>query len=225
MSLQAKPKYLFFDWDDTLVNTKILSHKSFNQLCEYLKMDYCFSIDEVIKINSMNFEDFFKNFFAERANEAINVYREIYNKNSSILKPMDKAVDLLKELQKQKIYTGIISNKPHDLLKKEVEKFEIDEYLQFYLGSDYFPTIKKPNTDLYTLICKERNIEKETKKTAFCGDSLIDVKFCVDCDMENIFFVGKDEYIKDYLNQIPVQKKSKIILSNESFEEIFKVLH
>ena len=115
----AKLKYALFDWDNTLVESRSSLVAAVNQVL----IKYGLPEWDKIKCrrnNNLSFKDNFPNIFQDKADEAYELYRQIYlqimPQKISSYPYVDKVLQYLSD---NKVGLYIVSNKERRLLEKE----------------------------------------------------------------------------------------------------------
>ena len=116
----SKVKYVLFDWDNTLAESKtpllfairqVLAEKSLPEWETYNN----------VRDNSISFRENFKNFFNGRADEIYERYVEIYLQNvERLISTFPKVQEVLDFLRKRNVLIMIMTNKDRRLLEFEL---------------------------------------------------------------------------------------------------------
>ncbi len=114
-------KYVLFDWDNTLADTRPLLVAAVNRvLSEYNLPEWETSKQK--RNPDLSFRDNFPNIFGEKAVQAYQRYTEVYLQEISKLKPVSGAPEALEYFRKQNLPLLIMSNKDRKLLDIEVKQ-------------------------------------------------------------------------------------------------------
>lgn len=107
----------------------------------------------------------------EEALKSANLFRENYKKYSLFEAELYPGViDLLECLKEKRVHIAVATNKSHDNAMQILEKFGIDFYCEYMLGSDLTGKLKKAD------IIEEcvRQMEIDRMRTVYVGDSSFD---------------------------------------------------
>ena len=167
-----KPKAVLFDWDNTLVNTwPVINHALNETFKEFDKPIW--SMDETIGRVRLSLRDSFPEIFGNEWQNArdkfYRVFKEIHLEKLEIL---PKSEELLKYLQNNNFYTGIISNKTGNFLRDEVDYLGWNKYFTTIIGAGDADKDKPEIEPLYMAL-NNSNID--------LGN---DVWFVGDCDVD-----------------------------------------
>lgn len=207
MIIKKIPEYCFFDWDNTIVDTDSFALEIFSHLSDSCNLNISFSKDDMIKFNGLRFQDVFQNLFKEDASKMLELYRNIYNEKGEIPKVIDTAKILIENLKELGVKMAIISNKPHEVLNKEIEQHDMLRHFEWISGEGSCSAIK-PDTAIFDYTCEKLQIKDPNQKHfIFFGDSPIDIEFSKNCNIDCVF-VGLKKSIEsfehlsgDYLNK------------------------
>ncbi len=220
-----KPDFCFFDWDNTIVNTDKISHVAFSAVCNEMQIDHCFTLEQVVQVNGLDFNRFFKDFFKEQAEKAISIYRRVYNENSHNLSVFEDMFILLKKIKNLDIKMAIISNKPYDILKEEVVRLKVAEYMADFTGSGLTDK-EKPDKSLFDLVCKRLKINDPKQKNIwFFGDSPIDIQFSKNSNMNATIFLGLKKNIKHTIEDMNLNEDKSILFTEGSIKKAIEIFN
>lgn len=167
-----KPKAILFDWDNTLVDTMPLICASINQVLAHFNMP-SWSDDEIKKKVQLSAKDSLPGYFGNRWKEALAIYRDFYHQHHlALIKPLEGALDLLKQLQDDHIPIGLVSNKVSSTLRKEVTHLNWDPFFTVLVGSGDAEK-DKPHPDPAFLALETMRISASTE-IWFVGDAPVD---------------------------------------------------
>lgn len=132
-------KYILFDLDGTIVNTK----EGITRCVEYSLSHFGISVknrDELeVFIGPPLHKSFqvYYGFDEEKSMDAVSKYRERY-KDIGIFEcnPYEGIVELIKELYKNNYYIGLATSKPEEYAIRILEKFKLLEYFRVVTGSN-----------------------------------------------------------------------------------------
>lgn len=147
---------------------------------------------------------------AQEPKRAVELFREHYRNNlSNKSRVYDGIMELLEELKKRKIITGVFSNKPHDATQ-EVCKQYFPDYFQEVLGSGVYE--RKPNPEGLLAMMDKLGLTRD--QVLYIGDSDVDVYTaknagvaCIQVDwgfqspLEDVLVISQPLELLDYLDR------------------------
>jgi phosphoglycolate phosphatase len=165
-------KAIFFDWDNTLVDTWPVLLDSSNAVLRHFGKSEI-SLEEVkIRARLSSRESF----------------PEQFGESWENIKLFDGAASLIESLKKSNKIVVIISNKKKDLLRSEVKRFGISNDL--ILGSGD-ATFDKPHPEMGIIALK--HFQLQPNEVVYVGDSITDWNFAKNLDMPAIA-IGDEAY-------------------------------
>lgn len=169
-----KPKAVFFDWDNTLINTCSLSFYGLNALMKHFGKKQL-SWEEYMQAASLSDRSFFQMYFEENEiPRAASFLQKVMDEQKPDMSHIFSGVhELLSFLQKEKILSGVVSNKNGDMLREEAQSLGLSSYFQCLVGS--YDTIKDKPHPLPLLYALEKVHLTPGHDIWFVGDSLADV--------------------------------------------------
>jgi len=115
----SKLKYVLFDWDNTLVESRSALVAAINHVLSQYHLPVWEKIRH-LRDNNLSFKDNFPNLFGTKATEAYDMYRNIYlqimPQKIKVYPYVEQILDLLKN---KNIHFYVVSNKERILLEKE----------------------------------------------------------------------------------------------------------
>ena len=116
----AKVKFVLFDWDNTLAESKTPLVYAIKQVIAEKKLPSWESL-QAVRDHDLSFKANFKNFFKERAAEVYARYAEVYLQNvKRLIKTFPKVHEVLELLQKRGVKLMVMTNKDRRLLEYEL---------------------------------------------------------------------------------------------------------
>jgi phosphoglycolate phosphatase len=168
------PKYVIFDWDNTLVSTWGTIVKIMDHVLAHFGMEP-WTIDEIKQKTHLSAKDYFPVVFGDKTAEAFRVLRQYATLNQKTqleeLKAMEGAENLLKKLQDLKIPCAILSNKQGDRLRIEVQHMGWGDYFVGIFGSTDFLEDKPSGLPAREILKK---FGWDAQQTWFVGDTPVD---------------------------------------------------
>lgn len=169
----SKLRYVLFDWDNTLAESRTALVKVVNQvLAEYGLPAW----DEVKKYrdNDLSFRDNFPNIFGkEKAADAYERYAALYwDQVPSLIKTFPGVVETLEFFRRRQIPMIIVSNKDRRLLERELPiLFNPDWFLRIVCGHEAARDKPYPEQIFYALAGLLKPEEITPPKVMMVGDS------------------------------------------------------
>jgi len=197
-------KAIFFDWDNTLVDTWPVLLDSSNAVLRHFGKSEI-SLEEVKIRARLSSRESFPEQFGESWEEALSIFYKAIDANKENIKLFDGAASLIESLKKSNKIVVIISNKKKDLLRSEVKRFGISNDL--ILGSGD-ATFDKPHPEMGIIALK--HFQLQPNEVVYVGDSITDWNFAKNLDMPAIA-IGDKAY------EGPILAKFSSI--NESMQE------
>lgn len=135
LSTLKQPKAILLDWDNTLIDTRNTLYEAANKSLSDLGFPPL-SPEEAEKSMSMSPADTFKFVYKDKAAEGRKLfYHYIDQMPLDRLTPLPGAMDFIRTAHQQNIKLGVVSNKTGHLLRREIEHFELGEYLVSVVGA------------------------------------------------------------------------------------------
>lgn len=226
-----KIKAIFFDLDDTLINSKTAQY---NAICQFRKLFKIFEeVDEeyfskiwheitiklyeeyakgkmdfqtqrVKRIKNL-FEKFNINIDDKLAQKYFEAYLNLYKANWNLF---GDTLETLEDMQK-KYKLVLITNGDSKQQREKIEKTKIENYFSKIIISSEVG-VSKPKKEIFELACKEINIEPEN--CLMVGDSYrLDIKGAQNAGLKAVWVNRKNENI-EYKNQINELKELNNII-------------
>ena len=144
--INQRPAGVFFDWDGTLVNTLPFLFSAHN----FVRVELGFEpwqlheFKENVKYSS---RELYAKIYGERAQQAMDILAKHMSENHiEKLEVLPDSFELIDYLLKQAIPCGIVSNKRHEFLLKEVAHLGWENHAQVIIGAG-FSERDKPAAD------------------------------------------------------------------------------
>lgn len=169
----TKTKAIFFDWDGTLVDTIPTLFKSHNMV----RQDYGFepfTKEQFFENVQFSSRELYPRLYGDDADAALTkLYNFVEDIHLQELTPLPYALELIKALHAQNYIIGIISNKKHKYLIREVSHLGWDKYVSVMGGAGYAAQ-DKPNAAPLLKALTHVNITPESMM--YVGDTETDLK-------------------------------------------------
>ena len=185
--IKQKFKAVFFDWDNTLVDTWPTLFNATNVTLKHFGRAEI-SMEEVKIRARLSSRESFPKLFGNDWKEALDIFYKSINENKNDIKLYDGTLPLLNSLKKAEKIIAIISNKKGGLLREEIELFNIPADLVLGSGDTAFD---KPNPEM-GLVALE-HFKLNASDTVYIGDSITDWEFAKNLNMAAIA-IGDDDY-------------------------------
>ena len=181
---------VLFDWDNTLVHSWHTIHAAYNATFADFSMPTV-SLPEVQRLARQSARTSFPTLFgAQRSDEAIEIYRAHYQKIAGKPTPIKGSKELLQYLQRRSILIGVISNKSHDFLTKEITALDWGQYFSLgWLGAGRAEKDKPSPLALqqFAALASGRTLPDKAWPVQpsnilyYVGDNAIDITFAHNC--------------------------------------------
>ena len=184
---KQKFKAVFFDWDNTLVDTWPMLLKSTNVTLQHFGLPPLTLAEVKISARASTREGFPKQ-FGERWQEAQDVFYKAIHAYKDELRLYDGVFEKLKLLKDANYKVAIISNKKNKILHEEIKQFNIPNDLVLGSGDTSY---EKPNPEMGLIALK--HFDLDSKEVVYVGDSITDWVFANNLNMPAIA-IGDDAY-------------------------------
>lgn len=170
----AMPEAVFFDWDGTLVNTLPFLHSAHNHVRGVLGFAP-WNEDEFKGYVRYSSHELYGPLYGARAGEALEILRTHMAENHlSSLEVLADSLTLLEFLEKHRIPSGLVSNKRHEFLLREVSHLGWDHLFGVTIGAGFAEKDKPSAVPL--LLGLERCGLKPGPAIWYVGDSETDMR-------------------------------------------------
>ena len=161
-------KAVLFDWDNTIVDNQHLISRAKHNLFERMDMEY----PKELSHYAASRKNLLRAYFPENINKANAIFEqelEKFSHDDLVLFP--EILETINILKERNLLVGVVSNKRSDLLRKEIEYFDLTNTLDVVVGSGDTEYDKPhPQPLIYASSC----LSMELKNILFIGDSIID---------------------------------------------------
>lgn len=181
-----KPSAIFFDWDGTLVDSMAALHAYYNHVLVHFGMPEI-TLEHAQSHIRRSAREVFPEIFGQQSDEALKVFYEFVEKEHlKHLKAFDGANEFLKGMSSYKIPMGIVSNKKHSFLLKEITHLGWDKYFVSNIGAGV--AVKdKPAPDPLLLAARQINVSTEMPSVWYVGDTETDMQAAQAAGCQPIF--------------------------------------
>jgi len=141
-------KSVFFDWDGTLVDSLPLLFAAHNHVRRYMG-HAPWSREEYMQAIVYSSRELYPRLYGDRSEEARAVLADyIHAHHLQALKVMDGAEDLLETLLARNVPMGVVSNKTHEFLQREIAHLGWEKYFPVRNGAGIAPKDKPSGAPL-----------------------------------------------------------------------------
>lgn len=180
-------KAVFFDWDNTLIDTWPVIFEATNTVLRHFGNPEI-DLEEVKFRARLSSRESFPKQFGENWKEALSLFYKAIDTNKNEIKLLEGAIALAEILKKSGKIVAIISNKKSDILRSEVSRFNIPNDLILGSGDSAFD---KPHPEMGLIALKHFRLQPS--EVVYVGDSITDWTFAKNLDMPAIA-IGQDPY-------------------------------
>lgn len=174
MSLK-KPDAIFFDWDGTLIDGFDVIFSSYNVALNHFGLPPM-SLEQARKNVRLSSREVFPQIFGENAEAAQKIYyQNVVAHHLQHIKSIPGTLELLKFLKSHNIVMGIVSNKTHAILLKEVAHLGWADYFAVVVGAG-LAAKDKPAADPLLLASDKLGLSPETNELWYIGDTETDME-------------------------------------------------
>ena len=169
-----KPSAIFFDWDGTLVDSMAALHAYYNHVLEHFGMPPI-TMEQAQSNIRRSAREVFPEIFGNKSDEALKVFYEFVEaEHLKHLKVFDGANEFLEKIEPHKIPMGIVSNKKHSFLLKEITHVGWDKYFISNIGAGEAAK-DKPAPDPLLLAAPKINLSPAQNTLWYVGDTETDM--------------------------------------------------
>ncbi len=195
-------KYILFDLDGTLTDPGLgITNSVSYALDHYGIKDY--KREDLYKFIGPPLKDSFMNFYgfsAEKAYEAIDVYREYFRSKGIFENEVYPHVpETLSELKKRGFKLLVASSKPEEFVNIILKHFSLAEYFDFAGGATMDELTRITKTDVIKWVLSNMNIS-DMSECLMVGDRLHDIEGAKNFGMESVgcaFGYGGEKELKE----------------------------
>jgi len=192
----GRPKAILFDWDNTLVDSLELICTSMRETFSRFKLAQMPEKEFMKSIHGPSRLFIEKHFPKESYDEARKTFLDLYDQfTKEKLRLLPSAQETLDEVQKQKIKTGVVSNKVSALLSMELYQLGLKKYFLTIVGSGDLAEDKPSPLPVLKAL---KDIEvSPSQEVWFVGDSAADMGAAHNSNCLPVFF-GSDDYTSEH---------------------------
>ena len=184
------PTIIFFDWDNTLVDNWNAIHIAYNETLFQMGQKKQ-SKSKTMSESKYSLRKYFPMIFKKKWINAKKIfYKEFSKIHIKELKTLKHSEELLKNIKKKKIITGIISNKDGKILRKECKSLGWNKYFKTIIGANDAKE-DKPSKYPFVLALEKVSSKKRGNYIWYIGDSDLDIKFAKKNKCYSVFLENK----------------------------------
>lgn len=186
-----RPDLVLFDWDGTLVDTFPLLFAAHNHVRGTLGFEL-WSEAEALKNIRKPAREAFPSIFGDNWEEAVDLYYDYVTKHHlERIKPLKGARELLLLFKKLSVPVGVVSNKKHNILLKEIKHLSWMPLIQNVVGAGQTERGKPDPAPLHHAIdlfaSDPGRGPVSSKKIWYIGDTAEDMVCAVSADIQPVF--------------------------------------
>lgn len=186
--MQQKPDAIFFDWDGTLVDTLpglLLAH---NHVRGHFNLPL-WTTEQFHQQMKYSSRELYPQIYGEDVEEAFNILRQFMDEHIlKYLEPIKDSEHLLRSIHETGTPIGIVSNKRHEFLIREIAHLGWGQYISVQAGAGY-ATKDKPSGEPIRKALSEINITPENALVWYVGDTETDMLAARDSACEAVLLL------------------------------------
>lgn len=200
MSLK-KPAAILFDWDGTLIDGFDVIFSSYNAALTYFGLPPM-TLEQARANVRLSTREVFPRIFGGNADEAQKIYyKNVIENHLRHIKTIVGTSTLLQFLKEHGIVMGVVSNKTHAILLKEVEHMEWKDFFTVIVGAGV-AAHDKPAADPLLLAAEKLGLSPENDELWYIGDTDTDMEAAHAARFKSVFIAhGLGEI--GQMNQFP----------------------
>ncbi len=181
-----KPDAILFDWDGTLIDSLPALQSYYNHVLGAFSMPLI-SLEEARARIRLSARDVFPKLFGDEWQKAFDLYYDCVAKTHlDHLVGIDHSHDTLARLAEMKIPMGVVSNKRHVFLLKEIAHLGWDKYLVANVGAGEAAK-DKPAPDPLLMAIDQLHLSPDVHEIWYVGDTETDMIAAVAARCQPIF--------------------------------------
>lgn len=147
---------------------------------------------------------------------ALDIFLTYYSENVCVnTHTYPNVSDTLKHLKNDGYFLAIVTNKPYAFIKPILQKLELIDLFEYYIGGDSLKK-KKPDPEPLLHVCKTLNVD--INSSIMVGDSKNDIVAANTCNMQSIGVT----YGYNYGEDINIYNPTVVI---DNFKDILQVIN
>ena len=179
-------KAIIFDWDGTLVDTCGLILNAHNHVREHYNLEK-WTMEDFLGRASKSAREYYPEVYGDQAEEAqVILYDFVEEHHLNFLKPINGTKEILDQLAALGVPLGIVSNKRHPTLHKEIEYLGWGNYFKVVIGAG-FADKDKPSPEPLNLALQSIDTKLGTSEVLYIGDTETDLMTAQNAKMDIAF--------------------------------------
>lgn len=168
------PAAIFFDWDGTLADTIPCLFAAHNHVRTTFGLDL-WTMEDFYHYMKFSSRELYPRLYEGKAEEAFKIlYDFVHDNQIEMLEVKPGAQELLEFVATTNIPSGIVSNKMHHSLLREVEHLGWDKLVSVSLGAGQAAR-DKPEADPILLAIERADLDIDIKDIWYVGDTITDM--------------------------------------------------
>lgn len=187
MTIKSLPHAVFFDWDGTLVNTIPLLRRAHNHVRTSFGHEE-WSESEFRENLRHSSRDLYPKIYGDDVDQAFEIlYAYVEEHHLEEIEFLPFALELVELLHSWDIPMGVISNKKHAYLVREIDAMGLSEMLPIAFGSGSFE-VDKPSGKPILAALEKAGVEHHPEDVWYVGDSDTDMLAAADAKLNAVLF-------------------------------------
>lgn len=214
---KTKKPIIIYDFDGTLMDTESNIKQAFTHVLKDKQLTMDLS-EEVLDsfIGPTLVESFRKVVDNPNIDELISQYRQIaIELHPTTVKPMNHAMESLKDLKAQGYRIAIASNKKTEMIKLALDQTGMLEYIDLFVGPDNVEYVKPDKRVVETIV---NQLDGYHDNVIFVGDSVVDIETGINANAYTIGFTTNGNRVDQLINAKP----NRMIQSIDEINSIVK---
>ena len=195
-----KPSAVFFDWDGTLIDGFDTIIGGYNKALSTFGLPLMSPEDAQTRIRRSS-REVFPQIFGANAESAQKIYYDYVSEHHlSLIKSLSHSRELLEFLVRNQIPAGVVSNKQHAFLKKEIAHMGWMHLIQIYIGAGITKR-DKPAPDQLLLAAADTGFSGREDELWYIGDTETNMEAAHAARFIPVFIkhgLGKNEELYPY---------------------------
>ncbi|MEM6812395.1 MAG: HAD family hydrolase [Pseudomonadota bacterium] len=185
-------KALLFDWDGTLVDTCGLILDAHNHVREFMGHKK-WTMDDFLGQASQSAREYYPKVYGERADEAQTfLYDYVEAHHLDYIQVMEGALEFLQYARAEGYLIGIVSNKRHKTLLREIDFLGWHEHFDYVIGAGVAKT-DKPTPEPIFMAVDQINDQVTLSDVLYVGDTETDLLAAQNAQIPVIFIQSDKE--------------------------------
>lgn len=214
---KTKKPIIIYDFDGTLMDTESNIKQAFTHVLKdkQLTMDLSQEVLDSF-IGPTLVESFRKVVDNPNIDELISQYRQIaIELHPTTVKPMNHAMESLKDLKAQGYRIAIASNKKTEMIKLALDQTGMLEHIDLFVGPDNVEYVKPDKRVVETIV---NQLDGYHDNVIFVGDSVVDIETGINANAYTIGFTTNGNRVDQLINAKP----NRMIQSIDEINSIVK---